>query len=144
MNYMKILNDKKEIISVLNEFKQILPSLKSGRVNIDDFADKILKNGHLCVFSQDQTIQGFSAFYANDTQNKVAYLTMIAVKEEYRREGIGDKLLSFVEKESKLRGMNQLKLEVSISNLGAIKFYEKHGFCILEQNENAYYMIKNL
>jgi len=56
------------------------------------------------------------------------HITSIAVRETYRRQGIGEKLLiSAVEKAMELKA-NILTLEVRVSNTGAQSLYSKYGF----------------
>lgn len=141
---MKILNDLKDIESILVDFKNILPSLRNGRVDIKDFSEKLHQYACVFVFEDNDVVKGFAAFYANDLSQKIAFLSMIAVKEEYRREHVGSKMLKFAELEARSKGMHFLKLEVSRSNLGAIRFYDNHGYSVCEENSTSYYMVKEL
>ena len=141
---MKIIDNSKEISSLLYLFKNTLPSLRNGIVNITEFSEKIYKNGYVCVYEENGIQKGFAAFYANDSKNKTGYLSMIAVKDEYRRSNIGRQLLEFVESKSLWLGMNSLQLEVSKSNESAIAFYKKQGYTICSDITLSYYMIKTL
>ena len=62
---------------------------------------------------------------------QVARVLVLAVESDYRRKGIGGKLLgSFIQK-AVLRGIERLTLEVRMSNKEAISFYNKHRFKIV-------------
>ncbi len=141
---MKILNDLKDIESILIDFQNVLPSLRNGIVNIKEFSQKLHQNACVCAFENNDIIKGFAAYYANDKSQKIAFLSMIAVKEEYRREHIGSEILKFAELEAQSKGMHFLKLEVNRSNLGAIRFYTNHGYSVCEENPTSYYMEKEL
>ena len=52
----------------------------------------------------------------------------IAVEEEYRGKSIGNKLLNILESTLIKEDINEIHLEVRVSNHKAIKFYEKHGY----------------
>ena len=52
----------------------------------------------------------------------------IAVREKYRRRGIGYRLLDYSVKTSKGKGLETLFLEVRSQNKAAIKLYEAYGF----------------
>ncbi len=80
-----------------------------------------------------------------------ANITNIAVAPEYRREGLGGKMLELLTDVSRERGMKSITLEVRASNNSAIVLYEKCGFvsCGLRKryyqgNEDALIMTKKL
>ena len=56
------------------------------------------------------------------------HISGIAVDEEYRKKGIGGRLLNTVEKEFLAEGFDKVTLEVQKSNTNAIRFYEKQGY----------------
>ncbi len=56
------------------------------------------------------------------------YVTNIAVLPEFRRKGIGNKLLKYVINDCKSE-LEFISLEVRASNSAAISLYEKLGFC---------------
>jgi len=77
-----------------------------------------------------------------------ARLLLIAVKDKYRRRGIGSKLVKeYVES---VRGrVSMIRLEVRTSNLAAQTFYFKLGFRFIgtvnnyyRNGDNAYIMVK--
>lgn len=57
-----------------------------------------------------------------------AYITNVAVFSEYRKEGIGRKLLNEACSGAKERGCEFITLEVRESNSAAIALYESEGF----------------
>lgn len=76
------------------------------------------------------------------------YVDTLWVKEEYRKEGLGSKLLNFVERTSKEKGCNLIHLDTF--DFQGRDFYIKQGyeiFGILEdcpQNHKRYFMKKNI
>ncbi|MFW9939215.1 MAG: ribosomal protein S18-alanine N-acetyltransferase [Candidatus Thorarchaeota archaeon] len=77
------------------------------------------------------------------------HLVSIAVSEEYRRRGIGTKLLANSMAAVKKHKITEYVLEVRVSNYVAIKLYEKFNFKIervkknyYRDGENAYYMVR--
>jgi len=56
------------------------------------------------------------------------HIITIAVVEEYRRRGIGSRLLKDFIEYAKSKGVYDIYLEVSTKRVDAIRFYEKHGF----------------
>ena len=141
---MKCITELKDIKEILEQFKNDLPSLMEGKVNIDTFSQKLHQFGRMCVYEDLGVTKGFAAYYANDEVKNIAYLSMIAVKRLYRREHIGTQLLCFVEKKSCLAGMKFLRLEVNKLNDSAIRFYKRHQYSITEETTESYYMTKEL
>jgi ribosomal-protein-alanine N-acetyltransferase len=83
---------------------------------------------------------------------KVAHLVSIAVLKEYRRRGIGSRLLDETIKASiKYYDVESIYLEVRVSNIPAIRLYEKFGFKKVRlikgyymDGEDAYVMVRRL
>jgi ribosomal-protein-alanine N-acetyltransferase len=76
---------------------------------------------------------------------------MLAVKDSYRKQGIGSALLAHLIIEMKQQNVKSVELEVRTSNKNALRFYQARGFLLQEmlrgfyQNgENAYSMRKEL
>lgn len=98
------------------------------RVNIPKYVDKILNSATIISISNNGKIKAFIAFYENDENKELAYLTMIAVCKECWHLGYGKRLLEFSINEIGKKGYKLYKLEVKEDNLSAIKLYEKYGF----------------
>ncbi|MCR5176692.1 MAG: ribosomal protein S18-alanine N-acetyltransferase [Anaerovibrio sp.] len=65
-------------------------------------------------------------------------ITNVAIAPDYRRKGIGRKMLLKLIEEVKLRGVTALTLEARISNMAAIKLYEGLGFKSVGQRPKYY------
>ena len=123
------------------------------------------------LFEVNKLLQIFNVNYSDETYNKdfrnilvyeesnkiigvLSYLLIydrveieyIVVDNEYKRKGIGSKLLNSIN----LNGIKNITLEVRESNKEAINFYKNNGFDIVTvrknyyNNEDGYLMIKNL
>jgi ribosomal-protein-alanine N-acetyltransferase len=57
-----------------------------------------------------------------------AELGNLAVAPEWRRRGLGARLLEFAVERAGERGVERIYLEVRVSNAAARELYEKHGF----------------
>ncbi|MDI6708207.1 MAG: GNAT family N-acetyltransferase [Candidatus Thermoplasmatota archaeon] len=80
-----------------------------------------------------------------------ARILILAVEEPYRNKGIGSQLLQVFLNECIIRGVKLVTLEVRVSNLGAIEFYKKRKFFIVQiiphyykDGEDGYVMQKLL
>lgn len=68
-----------------------------------------------------------------------AQITNIAVKKEYRRCGIGEKLLFIGIENAKKDSLSSMTLEVRESNIAAISLYSKNGFCMVGERKGYYH-----
>lgn len=75
---------------------------------------------------------------AHSLPNAVGHLVTIDVLAEFRKQGIGGRLLAAVEDALRKEGAHTLFLETAINNLPAIRFYQKHGYRITDRLP-AYY-----
>lgn len=66
------------------------------------------------------------------------HLMTLAVHADFRRRGIATELMNSVLEELKGKGCTLLYLEVRVSNLDAIKFYERFGFKIASFRRKYY------
>ena len=104
---------------------------------------------HYFVAENDGEPIGYIGMYITvDTAN----ITNEAVKEEYRRMKVAQKLLSKLIEKSREENLDFITLEVRKSNSPAISLYQKFGFIIegvrkayySDNNEDAYIMTKSL
>lgn len=72
-------------------------------------------------------------------KNEFAEIGLIAVKQEYQHQGYGKLLVEFVENITFEKKLNHLIVATQLSNLPAIKLYEKCGGKIIKQ-ENIYHI----
>ena len=113
-------------------------------VDIAKYVDKIQKFATIISIFKKGEIVAFIAFYENDKNSEVAYLTMIAVCNNFWHLGYGKTLLEISIKEIKKKGFKLYRLEVKGNNLKAIKFYEKYGFMSTESKNGLVKMEKLL
>ncbi len=113
--------------------------------DFESYIKKIIDNAIVLIAVKNDMPLGYIAFYANDSVAYTAYITLLAVDNEYQNQGVGHKLIKACEYYSKKNKMKYIKLEVKKYNETAIRFYDKNGFVRLdEHNENSFYMIKTL
>ncbi|MGM9993017.1 MAG: GNAT family N-acetyltransferase [Candidatus Bruticola sp.] len=67
------------------------------------------------------------------TGEKQAWIFDLAVKPEYRRRGVGNRLIAAVEASALERGLTHIGLTVTCCNTGAISLYREAGY----QNERV-------
>ena len=84
-----------------------------------------------------------------DKGNKFLVVHRLAVRQEFWKKGIGNKLMIFVESLVKEKKLNSIRLDTYSSNPIAINFYLnlgyiKKGEIFLKPNKNEYYCFEKL
>ncbi|RLG77317.1 MAG: ribosomal-protein-alanine N-acetyltransferase [Thermoprotei archaeon] len=82
----------------------------------------------------------------------VGHIVSICVDPQYRRRGVGKRLMQEVERVLvELFGVKSIRLEVRVSNIPAINLYKSLGYRIVDKlrnyypdGEDAYVMYKNV
>lgn len=134
------IEDKGQIKEILELFTPCLESLRSGRTDITIMSEKLWRHGNVLIYQVEGKMIGFAAFYSNDFINHTAFLSLIAVLEEWRGKGIAKDILEEVINISRKKGMKRLRLEVNKANVHAIRFYTNRGMVVIEENETSFFM----
>ena len=109
------------------------------RITYSKILEKIHQKGKL-IFAYDGNLLGYCAFYANDAERRIAYISLIAVVPEYQEMHIGTGLLKESFEIMRTYGMKQCMLEVRKNNRNAIQFYKKNRFFVIEERAESYLM----
>lgn len=109
--------------------ENFIPPL-SGRVNIEDYSNKIFRQSVTYEAWFANKLIGLVAVYFSDFPGRLAFITNVSVESQYVRIGIPSKLLSDCIAEAKDRRCASMELEVDSLNAPAIKLYEKFNFII--------------
>lgn len=144
---IKRIIDPMEEIRVMKLLDDALPIRLFERENCDVIVKRMTEMAIFYVAYEEQNEEplGYVAFYANDLETKVAYITSICVNKLAQGSGVGGRLLEAAVSESKHRGMTMMKLEVLKSNANAIRFYKLKGFIQSgEKTNKSIYMEKEL
>ncbi|NUM47066.1 MAG: GNAT family N-acetyltransferase [Anaerolineales bacterium] len=67
-----------------------------------------------------------------------AYLYAIRVREAYRNFGLGSRLMYVTENDLIWRGYRYSTLNVARDNLSGLRFYERHGYKIVGQDDGRW------
>jgi len=106
--------------------------------------------GQIVGYVLSRVEEGFSRCRGREA--KIGHIVSVAVKEEYRGKGIATALLTAaLSMLQSIYSVEEVQLEVRVSNYKAIKLYEKLGFVKVERikgyyldGEDSYLMVKNL
>lgn len=137
------ITEKQKILAILYDFTDIFPHLFEKIESIEQYADKLSQYANFYLGIEDDTHFGIVVFYANNTDTKTAYISLIGIKENTQKKGLGCWLLSQCEEKSRQSGMTSIMLEVDSDNESAICFYKKNGYVTGEKTlRNSMYMHK--
>ena len=100
-----------------------------------NFLDCLEKNYYCLVQEIQKEVSGFAI---QSIAIDESHLLNIGVKKNYRRKGFGEEILNQIILFSKVMGCKKIFLEVRISNIRAIKLYEKEGFRKVDIRKNYY------
>lgn len=91
------------------------------------FRDTLSREDTLYLVAEEQgEILGYCGLWQSLYEGEIPN---VAVQEKYRRRGVGEALLSELFLQGEKRGITAYTLEVRAGNAGAIRLYEKLGFC---------------
>ena len=108
------------------------------------YLNKLLSNSELsydnnpfcmCIVYDDKYIRGL--IYFEEIYERVD-IDYIFVSNNYRRQGIGSKLLKYLIDYCKKKNISNITLEVNKNNIPAINLYKKYEFEIVATRKNYY------
>lgn len=130
--------------SVIDYFDKYMFSPLSKNMDRENIYSRMIAASEI-LLAYNKSLMGFISFYANNTQNRTAFISSIAVSDSCRGAGVGSSLLEQCKKISIIRGMDRLELKVNKRNDKAISFYSRQGFVKKDSElENEYAMVLEL
>ena len=130
--------DKQLIIEFLKKIDKRLPTPLSNRVDLEEYSNKVVNNGHILAIIKGGKIVSAGFVYCNDVSSKKAYVTLLATVYGYENRGYGKIIFNEIEKISRENGMNYVRFETEKINEKAIKFHIKNGYEIIGIKEKIY------
>jgi len=103
------------------------PSL-SSRVDLHIYSQKLANDAENIFLTANGMPIAHAAFYCNDRNTKVAFVSSLSVRAEFRGKGAGEFLINTVIQNCAATGMESVRLEALDQNPRAITFYRKLGF----------------
>jgi ribosomal protein S18 acetylase RimI-like enzyme len=116
----------------------------SSRTNIRFYCEKLFKNAERISIDFKGKLAGVLCIYMNDSLNRIAFISSVAILADYRRSGLGNLLIGNAISLSKEKQMSKIRLEVGRKNPAALNLYRKHGFEIEKENDLTLLMSREL
>jgi len=92
----------------------------------------------LVVLDREQPVGFITGSVENLCQELVGHIYTLDVKPDYRRKGLGVRLLKAFEQALAQRGVRAFCLEVSVDNIAARNLYIKAGYRLHEKLKDYY------
>lgn len=109
----------------------------TGKHRRESFARLIDCGTDIRVLTVDRRMAALCAFRALEERYRSAEVILMYVHPDLQRRGYGERLLSNVLETLRDIGCSFVTLDTAEKNGGARRFYEKHGFTLLDQRENG-------
>ena len=129
--------DNDNVLTYLYMFKDCFVHLMDKIDTLELYAQKLKEKSKVYTASINNEIVGFCCFYDNDNSTHIGYISLIAIKNNYRKYGYGTNLIDFIKNTMRKSGMCKVKLEVDNDNSVAINFYKKNGFLLDFKLQNS-------
>lgn len=123
-NNISLLNLVEFLESVDSDF----PISLSDKVNINDYAMKLLNNATIKFCIKGNQIVGMVAGYTENLADNIAYITVLAVRKEFRGLRIGYDLVKEFIEVCRGKKIKAIHLYTHKTNSSAIKMYNNLGF----------------
>lgn len=133
--------------SMKTRISELIKSATSGdsgqltsNQGLDEYIEKLVSLAEIVAWSSGEEIQGVVAFYSNDPDGKNAFITLVAVTPERRREKLAESMLVAVLSNLSKRKFLRCRLQVGKLNCPAIQLYRSLGFREVGDDGSVYDM----
>jgi ribosomal-protein-alanine N-acetyltransferase len=92
----------------------------------EEIAAALLQPRSLCFVAEQQGL--VVGFILLDWRRAVGHIITIDLHPDYRRRGLGRRLMEMAEQRLRRRGVRRMVLEVATTNPAALAFYNNQGF----------------
>lgn len=112
----------------------------SERVDLDDYAEKIVQRAERFEAWSNGQLAGLVAMYCNDPERQTAFVTSVSVLPARQGEGIASRLLQACTESVRQTAFKRIELEVGAFNSAATRLYKKHGFAVSHTRDQSHTM----
>jgi len=130
-------NDYLEVITILKD-SDLFDEVWDSEENLKSM---ITRNSQSILVAEEQS-KVIGSIFIIPYGKKVSYFFRLAVKKEFRKQGVATSLIKKSEETVRQRGTKELGFYVDSGNINLQKFYKKRGF--KTSSKTYYYMWKEL
>lgn len=117
-----------KIYKILKEVNYDFPVALSDKVDLMEYTIKLYERANLKVKLVDDEIIGMVAGYIDNCVDKISYISLVAVRKEYRNQKIAKSLIKEFINECMIKKIDMIHLYTDKKNLGAIHLYQSLYF----------------
>ena len=133
-----------DIKSLLEDVDMDFVPRLSKKIEFDNYISKISKYAETLAFYDKNQLACILVMYANRPKEKKSYITLVAVKKEFRRGGLGKEIVKNALVLAKNKKFKAVDIETWSSNDAALKLYNDLGFEFVSKSLNKYGINKTL
>lgn len=126
-----------QIFEHLNECSEDFVPPLSTYVDISEYSKKLYTQSKRFEAFYQNKLVGLISIYINENDS---FITNVSVNKNFTGKDISQNLLDNCKNFIKNLNHHSIFLEVKLENFRAIKFYKKHSFFIVKNNEDNYKM----
>ena len=120
--------NKENLLTYLKKIDCYFPVHLSSKVDLDLYAEKLLKCSTICAEYDKQEIIGAVIGYTDRLSDKIAYISVVGCLPDYQNRGIAKHLLYRFFEVCKNKKIPAVHLYTDATNFKAIKLYMSLGF----------------
>lgn len=133
VKYRLVPMDRELAIQVAEIEKQNFSHPWTERM-LQDALDDMLTS-FICALGDNGVVMGYAGITVVAGEG---YINNVAVRQEYRKQGIASELLNVFIRFAQAQGVEFITLEVRVSNVPAKQLYMKHGFTQVGRRKDYY------
>ncbi len=133
MEQFKMNNLNIMIIELLHELENDFDPKLSAVIDIPNYAEKIKNNAKIISYFDNGNLIAFIAFYCNDLETRIGFMSMLAVDKKNQGKGLAKNLIYSSIEFLKNENFHKYRLEVFKKNIKAINLYIKLGFKVISE-----------
>ncbi len=133
-----------EVIDLLQSCDRAFVPPLSSRVNISDYAHKIVSKAQRFEVWADGSMVGLVAAYFNEVAKSTAFISSVSVLPAWQGLGIASQLVARCLEYGRSCGFKRIELEVNSGNSAALRLYETSGFLRVGSIDQSVTMYLNL
>ncbi|WP_436917402.1 GNAT family N-acetyltransferase [Acinetobacter schindleri] len=150
---MKVLNleeiSNEKIINFIITMDNFFHPPISEQICLDEYIVKLKDNGYIFgQIDQCDNIISLVCFYANDFIDNKAFISYLAIREDYQRRGFAKKIILEVLLQCAKNEMKKCRVCTWLENKEALNLYKKIGFNEVgikeERGRVSVYLEKNI
>lgn len=108
------------------------------------YAEKIACYSVMVEHREGGRLEGAVSTYANDVENRQAFVTMVAVEPHARGRGIAASLMHATMVYLAAKGFEAVLLKVMKGNKRAIELYRNRGFNVIGEDDDQFEMLASV